>query len=227
MTLSRNAWNHVTQLEHPAGFTLGPINAETWLRDPKHMGFMLARYKFAAKMMRQCRSILEVGCGEGLGAMLLVRDTPARVLGVDFDQAQIDYARAQVQPHGNGRLGFACGDFAEATQGAGPFDGLLSLDVIEHVHPDDEPAFLDNCVSALAPGAVAVIGTPSLASDAFASPPSRAGHINLFDPERFVATLETRFSHVFLFSMNDEMVHTGFARMAHYLMAVCVYQGAR
>ena len=70
MTHTKKAWHKVTLLDHPEGFTMGPINAETWLRDPKHMGFMLSRYKFATKMMRRCTSIVEVGCGEGLGAMI-------------------------------------------------------------------------------------------------------------------------------------------------------------
>ena len=69
---------------------------------------------------------------------------------------------------------------------------------------------------------MAVFGTPNSATDAFASPPSRAGHVNLFDADRFSATLERRFAHVFLFSMNDEMIHTGFAPMAHYYLALCV-----
>jgi hypothetical protein len=33
--------------------------------------------------------------------------------------------------------------------------------------------------------------------------------------------MERYFHAVFLFSMNDEVVHTGFAPMAHYLIAVC------
>ncbi len=225
MSLARETWNKVTDLNHPEGFTLGPVNAATWLRDPRHMGFMLARYKFAAKMMRRCASILEVGCGEGLGAFMLVRDTPARVLGVDFDEAQIAYAQAHLAPHGQGRLAFRCGDAAIEAQAAGPFDGLLCLDVIEHVEPSEERRFLENCTARLQPGAVAVFGTPNIASDAFASPPSRAGHINLFTPERFVATLEEHFHLVFPFSMNDEMVHTGYAKMAHYLLALCVRRG--
>lgn len=225
MSLSRDAWKNVTDLNHPEGFLLGPVNAATWLRDPRHMGFMLARYKFAAKMLRQSSAILEVGCGEGLGAFMLVRDTPARVLGVDFDAAQIDYARQHLVPHGQGRLSFLCGDAAEQAQAAGPFDGLLCLDVIEHVEPKDERRFLENCVAHLQPGAVAIFGTPNIASDAFASPPSRAGHINLFTPERFTATLEEHFFRVFPFSMNDEMVHTGYAKMAHYLLALCVRRG--
>lgn len=224
MSLSRETWNKVTELNRPEGFTLGPVNTSTWLRDPRHMGFMLARYKFAAKMMRRCTSILEVGCGEGLGALMLVRDTPARVVGIDFDEAQIQYARHEVEPHGEGRLSFICGDASSQTETAGPFDGLLCLDVIEHVEPKEEGAFLAHCTKDLKPGAVAIFGTPNIASDAFASPPSRAGHINLFDPDRFAETLERHFSHVFPFSMNDEMVHTGYAKMAHYLLALCVRQ---
>ena len=225
MTLSREAWSKVTDLNHPEGFTLGPVNAATWLRDPRHMGFMLARYKFAAKMMRRCTSILEVGCGEGLGTLMLIRDTAAKVLGIDFDEAQIAYARQHLEPHGEGRLSFLCGDATEPGRIAGAFDGLLCLDVIEHVDPKEERHFLETCVLNLQPGAVAIFGTPNIASDAFASPPSRAGHINLFSPERFAATLEEHFYRVFPFSMNDEMVHTGYAKMAHYLLALCVRRG--
>ncbi len=35
------------------------------------------------------------------------------------------------------------------------------------------------------------------------------------------ALLEHYFENVFLFSMNDEVVHTGYYPMAHYLFAVC------
>jgi 2-polyprenyl-3-methyl-5-hydroxy-6-metoxy-1,4-benzoquinol methylase len=222
MTHSRRAWQEVRNLPHPEGFTLGPINAETFLRDPKHMGFMLARYKFAAKMMRKCASILEVGAGEGVGTLILVRDTIAQVTATDFDPVQIRYAQEQVAPHGRGRLAFQVLDMVGGEAPAGGFEGLLCLDVIEHIHPEEERAFLEHCAGALQPGGVALFGTPNIATDAFASPPSRAGHINLFDEERLAATLERHFSRVFLFSMNDEMVHTGFARMAHYFLALCI-----
>lgn len=226
MSDSREVWKKVTELNHKEGFSLGPVNAATWLRDPRHLGFVLARYKFAAKMLRNRTAILEVGCGEGLGTLMLVRDTPAQVVGIDFDEAQIDYAQHEVQPHGHGRLSFVCGDATSHTGAPAAFDGLLCLDVIEHIDPSKEATFLANCLSNLCPGAVAIFGTPSLASGAFASPPSRLGHINLFDPDRFTITLEKYFSHVFPFSMNDEMVHTGYAKMAHYLLALCIKQGS-
>jgi len=34
--------------------------------------------------------------------------------------------------------------------------------------------------------------------------------------------MERHFENVFLFSMNDEVVHTGFTPLAHYLFALCV-----
>ena len=54
-----------------------------------------------------------------------------------------------------------------------------------------------------------------------ASPPSKAGHVNCKDGLGFRALMQRFFHNVFLFSMNDEVVHTGFYPMAHYLFALC------
>ena len=45
---------------------LGPWTSYSLLEDPKHMSFVLARYKFVAKMLKQNGRTLEVGCGDGL-----------------------------------------------------------------------------------------------------------------------------------------------------------------
>ena len=71
-------------------------------------------------------------------------------------------------------------------------------------------------------GGIAVWGTPNKDAQKHASARSKVGHINLFDANRFQKTLDGYFSQTFLFSMNDEVVHTGFNRMAHYLIAVCI-----
>ncbi len=222
MTQTKAAWDQVREAEILPTFLLGPVNTESVLHDLKHLGFTLARYKFAAKMLARCRHILDVGCGEGLGTLMLLADTPARVTGIDFDEAQIGYARQHVLPHGRGRLAFLCQDVVAAPYADDPADGLVSLDVIEHLHPAEEPRFLQHCAEALEPRGVAVIGTPSLHAQQFSSPRSQKGHINLFDPVRLASTLERHFSRVFVFSMNDELVHTGFSKLAHYLMALCV-----
>lgn len=47
-------------------------------------------------------------------------------------------------------------------------------------------------------------------------------HVNLFSAERLRDTLRDYFENVFLFGMNDEIVHTGFYPMSHYLFALGV-----
>jgi 2-polyprenyl-3-methyl-5-hydroxy-6-metoxy-1,4-benzoquinol methylase len=103
----------------------------------------------------------------------------------------------------------------------GQFDGIYALDVLEHIHPDREIRFLMNLVGALAPHGVVIIGMPSLESQAYASPISRAGHVNCKSMPEFKKLLEGNFHNVLMFSMNDEVVHTGYHKMAHYLLALC------
>jgi len=222
VTLTHKTWEQVRQLNQGEGFALGAINGESLVKDPKHLLFVLSRYKFAAKMLRNCGSILEVGCGEGLGALMFLAETGARVTALDFDEAQVAYCREHILPHGRGRLEVGRKDMAAEGMAGAKFDGLVCIDVIEHLHPDDEAAFMQNCADSQDPGGIAIFGTPSLNANAYASARSQAGHINLFDPARFTATLERHYSKVLPFSMNDEMVHTGFANMAHYLMALCI-----
>ena len=74
------------------------------------------------------------------------------------------------------------------------------------------------CLSA---DAVMILGMPSLESQAYASPGSKAGHINCKTAPDLKALMEQFFHTVFMFSMNDEVVHTGYHKMAHYILAVC------
>jgi len=222
MSLTQQSWDQVRAMNQSEGFSLGAINGQSLVRDPKHVAFVLARYKFAAKMLRRCSSVVEVGCGEGLGALMFLAETQAKFTALDFDEAQIAYTREHVLPHGRGRLEVDRVDLVAQGLPAGKYDGLVCIDVIEHIHSEDEEAFLTHVAQGLGPGALAIWGTPNLHASAYASERSQVGHINLFDPDRFTATLEHHFRHVLLFSMNDEMVHTGFSKMAHYLMTVCV-----
>ena len=100
------------------------------------------------------------------------------------------------------------------------FDAAYALDVIEHVPLAEEHAFLGELIGSLATNAVLILGSPSRESQAYASEISRAGHVNCKTAEGLAALLRPQFKAVLSFSMNDEVVHTGFAPMAHYLFAV-------
>jgi hypothetical protein len=72
------------------------------------------------------------------------------------------------------------------------------------------------------PRGVVILGTPSLESQKYASPQSRQGHVNCKTAAQLKAFLSRHFRHVFLFSMNDEVVHTGFPSLSHYNFALCL-----
>jgi len=53
------------------------------------MSFVLARYKFVAKMLRQGGRTLEVGCGDGFGAPI-AKQHSREYVGIDVDSRLID-----------------------------------------------------------------------------------------------------------------------------------------
>jgi 2-polyprenyl-3-methyl-5-hydroxy-6-metoxy-1,4-benzoquinol methylase len=200
---------------------LGLMSNQVWHDDPKRLTFLLARYKFVAKMLARRQHVLEVGCADAFGTRIVQQEV-GQVTAVDFDPVFIADARERMNEAWP--LDLRVHDMLTDPvhrEGGELFDGAYSLDVLEHIPREQEGAFLTNLAHSLGLGGAAIIGSPSLESQAYASPPSREGHVNCKSHDEFVTVLERHFDSVFLFSMNDEVVHTGFYRMAHYLMALC------
>jgi 2-polyprenyl-3-methyl-5-hydroxy-6-metoxy-1,4-benzoquinol methylase len=196
---------------------LGLMTGWAWLDDPRHLLFTLSRYKFVAKMMAGRNRVLEVGCSDGF-ATRLVAQTVKDIVGVDFDPQFINDAIQRKSDRWP--IDFRLHDVL-ASPVSGDFDGAFALDVIEHIPQQQEDRFLQNICSSLTASGIFIIGTPSLASQQHASPQSKEGHVNCKTAEGLKATLLRHFAQVFMFSMNDEVVHTGYANMAHYYMALC------
>jgi 2-polyprenyl-3-methyl-5-hydroxy-6-metoxy-1,4-benzoquinol methylase len=198
----------------------GLMSSQVWRDDPRRLGFVLARYKFVAKMLVGCRRVLEVGCADAFGTRVVRQEVPG-VVATDFDPVFIEANRAR----GAERWPV---DYRVHDMLAGPldeqFDAVYALDVLEHIPPADEDQFVGNLASSLAPHGMCILGSPSLHSQAYASPPSKAGHVNCKDAAGLRALLSRFFHNVLIFSMNDEVVHTGFTPMAHYLFAVCCHR---
>jgi 2-polyprenyl-3-methyl-5-hydroxy-6-metoxy-1,4-benzoquinol methylase len=198
--------------------------------DPKRLAFVLSRYKFASKMNIPIgghkRTVLELGCGEGIGATILAESASAYT-GVDLDAAAILTAKRNFSPphHDEGVLTFIYDDFMGKTFGT--FQTLVSLDVVEHIYPEHERCYFETVMQNLAEGGIAIIGTPNITAAPYASEASQLGHVNLFSQKRLKETLEHYFHTVFAFGINDEMVHTGYAPMAHYLVCVACHRRER
>ena len=162
------------------------------------------------------KRVLDGGCSEGFGTILLA-EAATSCLGVDLDSDAIDVANQSVA---SDKLKFQLMDIL--TTDPGRFDAVVTLDVIEHIFQDNEDAFVARLASVLEPHGVLIIGTPNITSDQYANEHSRRGHVNLFSADRLRDLGLKHFNNVFMFSANDEMVHTGFSPLAHYLLALCV-----
>lgn len=198
---------------------LGPTASHLWRSDPRHLGFLLARYKFCAKMLAGKSAALEVGCGDGFGMKIVLQEVES-VHGIDFDPLFIEWAREQARRE-ELNCTFSVLDITQETP-EGKFDAAYSLDLIEHIKPELEYKCMENICKALTSHAVCIIGTPSVTAKAYSSKWSTEGHINLKSAESLRGVLLCYFHNVFIFSMHDEVVHTGFYPMAHYLLGVGV-----
>ena len=96
------------------------------------------------------------------------------------------------------------------------YEAAYALDVIEHI--EDEWNFISNIAKSLLPDGICIVGTPNVTASEYASEYSREAHINLQSHKSLNDLMRSYFVNVFAFSMNDEVVHTGFYDMAHYLI---------
>lgn len=216
MSNSQELWQNVkSSLDH-THFTLGPYFGYQMVHTPRHLLFTLSRYKFAAKMLPVGKklNVLEMGCGEGVGTLMLA-EQGHNVTGVDFDGNAIQHAQESIT---NENIRFKEGDFLIYRDK--PVDAVVSLDVIEHIEKKLEVAYCETIVENLTDTGFAIIGTPNITANQYASKPSQIGHVNLFSAERLQELFSQYFHNVFNFGMNDEVLHTGFSPMCHYLFVV-------
>ncbi|MGD1118522.1 MAG: class I SAM-dependent methyltransferase [Dehalococcoidales bacterium] len=208
----------VVNLRNTKGLTrLGLTTNQVWHDDPKRLVFILSRYKFVAKMLSGKQNVLEVGCGDAFGTRIVLQEV-GKVTAVDFDSVFVKDVLDRMEK----RWEFDCKvhDMLEGPVKGG-FDGAYAMDVLEHIPQEHEELFISNITDSLTDSGTLIIGTPSIQSQAYASPPSKEGHVNCKNHQELKDLMLRYFHNVFLFSMNDEVVHTGFYPMAQYYMALC------
>lgn len=199
---------------------LGPMTGSTWRWNPRRLGFVLARYKFVAQMVKGFERVAEIGCADAFPSCV-VRDAVGQLDLYDFDPIWVAEAN-KLHPGRARQLDIVGGSWdLSFDRGLARYDALYMCDVIEHVSPGDEVLMMDNVHTMLKSTGVFIAGCPSLESQVYASEISRAGHVNCRSGEQLRRDMQRYFQNVFLFGMNDEMLHAGFAPMCHYLFALC------
>lgn len=212
-------YQHHVDFKNQHGLTqLGLEKSAAWHTDPRRLLFVLSRYKFVAKMLSGMKRVLEIGCGDGWPTRIVLQEVKS-LHCIDIDSVFIeDLKEKKVDP----KWVFTS-EVHDMLKGpvTPVFDAAYSLDVLEHIQQKDERRFMENLLASLSNNGVAIIGMPSRESQQYASPLSKIGHVNCKTASALRKLLADYFEHVFIFSMSDEVVHTGYYPMAQYLLALC------
>jgi 2-polyprenyl-3-methyl-5-hydroxy-6-metoxy-1,4-benzoquinol methylase len=214
MTEDRSQWMNVAKMMGKREIILGRYLSYWFEKTPRRALYYTAYYKFASKMIGKDKRVLDVGCSEGLGTWMLAVEC-GFAQGVDLDEKAIETA---LQNWTEPKVQFLCGDFFDVP--SQPFNAVVSFDVIEHILPSNAEHFFTKIQENLTHDGVAIIGTPSLEGQRYASDISKSGHVNIYSFERLEEAMMKHFTHVFMFCANDEVIHTGYPRMAQYLIAI-------
>ena len=195
---------------------LGPWTSYSLVHDPKHMAFVLARYKFCAKMLDGKKQVLEVGSGDGFGLPIVAQHV-GHVYCLDWDTRLLEGNARRLRHVKN--VSYVHIDLNRQSPDI-QADAAYSIDVIEHLEPEKEARFIENVVRCLTPDGVMITGTVNVTASPYASPRSQVQHINLKSSQSLRALMERHFENVFMFGMNDEVIHTGYAPMCQYIWSV-------
>lgn len=199
---------------------------EQFCANPLMAAVKLARFKFPARMLSPADDVLDLGCGVGYGAYFYASQTKGQVLGLDA-YADLDYAQAQLQRE---NLSFQRADLRDppAELLRRRFDAIISVDVIEHFMPGDGERIIANFGATLRDGGMMILGSPNVLSGPYRSEQSKSVHVHEYEPDELQEVCRRHFARTFLFSMNDEVVHTGFSKMAWFFYVVAVgFKGSR
>ena len=197
--------------------TLGPNNSAIFLKDPKWFSFLFARYKFVSKMIINKRRVAEFGSAEGFAASIVAKEVNSLDL---YDFHKNHYSVSKKFNKFQKNINVYNKDIL-SLNGKIKYDAIYSLDVLEHIDKKQENDFFEIIVKSLNFDGVSIIGTPSLEFQKYTSDENKKSHINCKTFEQLNSLCAKFFYNTFMFSMNDEYIHTGHKKMASYFICIC------
>jgi 2-polyprenyl-3-methyl-5-hydroxy-6-metoxy-1,4-benzoquinol methylase len=201
--------------DFPDGVQLSPEYAHFLQNDTLRLLIRLARYKFIARLIKKEDHLLEVGSGSGMGSIFLGQHCK-KVRGIDVKESEVNDALALNK---RANVEFFKQDLFDI-EVEELFDVILSLDVIEHMPDGLDYKLIETKVKHLKDSGMIIVGTPSFYSYEYQSTISKASHFKCFDLPDLEKLVGKYVQRTISFSMNDELVHTGYYKMAWYYFVI-------
>jgi len=196
----------------------GINSAWKWHNDPRQFFISLARYKFVAKILSGKKNVLEIGCSDGFNSRIVKQEVKNLDL-CDIDKNFIQDAKLNSSSRWKSNIFYH--DFLKNKK-LKKYDAIYLLDVLEHISKSSEKKFINNILKSLHDNGIFIIGMPSKEFQKYSRPIKISGHINCKTAKELKILMNKFFHNVIIFSMNDELVHTGFEKMSCYFFAVCI-----
>ncbi len=192
---------------------------ELFFKNPLMVTIKLARFKFVAKMLAQTDRVLDLGCGNGFSSFYYSQFC-RNVHGVDIQEAVLNNWKSFECKN----VSFSLGNILDAEIYEREVDAITCVDVIEHFSLNDGEKILKSaakCLKANDKGGQLIIGTPSKFSNTYRAAHNKDHHLHEYEPDELQSICERYFSRTYQFSMNDEIVHTGFNKLAWFFYIIC------
>jgi len=178
----------------------------------------LARFKFAAKMLSKSDIVLDLGCGNGYSSHFFSKFCQ-KVIGVDLysniENVSNKFANANISFYEHDILKPLPEKILDEN-----FTSVIAIDVIEHFYQNDGISIIKNYSKKLPIGGMFILGTPNKYSEQYRSKQSQNVHFYEYKPLELKEICDEYFSRTLLFSMNDEIVHTGFYNLAWFFYII-------
>jgi ubiquinone/menaquinone biosynthesis C-methylase UbiE len=125
-------------------------------------GTSLALIRTLSRLCSREDHILEVGCGRGYTCLNLAPKVGS-IIGLDISQLALKEATALIEQNKieNVTFKFGLADELLSSFGEEVFDKVISIAVLEHLHPEDAQKHLIEVHSVLKPGGKYIIVTPN------------------------------------------------------------------
>lgn len=213
---SKKLWLEVDKKVKNKKFLLGKYASQLYQEDPIAISFKTSRYKFCSKMLFTKNNILEIGCGDAFGSAIVAQFSK-KLTCTDINKTMLNDNKKRLRNKKN--INFLYHDFRQSSL-MNDFDGCLMIDVIEHIYPKEENIFLKNVCKSLSKNSICIFGTPNKSAEKYASKYSKLAHVNIKNFKSLSKLGEKFFNNHIIFGMNDEVVHTGYPNMSHFLWLI-------
>lgn len=155
----------------------------------------VARYGFSSQFVKN-RVVLDIACGSGYGAKILLDSGAKKVVGIDISEEAIAYCRDHYPNEG---LEFVCGSVDSIPLADGSVDVIVSFETIEHVNGETQNKFLEESVRVLKKGGLFIASTPNSS----VSPKGNPFHVKELTYDEFLSLLSQKFSFVSMFFQDN------------------------